>query len=89
MVVPLRKLKFSLHLGAGIGGVLVGGMQTLVLERSALRNSNLMGMNLLLLLCYLAALFTFYALVPLMLRLSSSLMLNLSLITANVWAAVA
>lgn len=68
---------------------MVGGMQTLVLERSALRNSNLIGMNLLLLLCYLAALFTFYALVPLMLRLSSSLMLNLSLITANVWAAVA
>ena len=69
--------------------MLIGGIQVAIFEHSALAHASLGGTNLFYLLGYLAALFTFYAFVPAMLRMSSSLMLNLSLITANVWAAIA
>lgn len=74
----------------GLFGSCVSGTQALILERSAWQQAIAWGPSAgVAFAAFALALYTFYVLVPDVLVLGSSTILNLSLLTSDLWAAVA
>lgn len=74
----------------GLFGSCVSGTQALILERSAWQQAIAWGPGAgVAFAAFALALYTFYVLVPDVLILGSSTILNLSLLTSDLWAAVA
>eukprot|EP00850_Spirogloea_muscicola_P013481 SM000091S24639 [mRNA] locus=s91:459343:461917:- [translate_table: standard] len=71
---------------SGCFGASISLVQLLVLERSELLHFSWSPDAIAPFAVYAAALFLFYTLVPLMLKISGATLLNLSLLTADIWA---
>ncbi|KAL6759305.1 hypothetical protein V8C86DRAFT_1327008 [Haematococcus lacustris] len=71
----------------GVCGAGVAAVQAVVLERDAWHSSSWDARSLGALVGFAAALFCFYVLVPLVLKWGGSTVLNLSLLTSDLWAA--
>ncbi|KAJ9531520.1 hypothetical protein QJQ45_015017 [Haematococcus lacustris] len=71
----------------GVCGAGVASVQAVVLERDAWHSSSWDARSLGALVGFAAALFCFYVLVPLVLKWGGSTVLNLSLLTSDLWAA--
>eukprot|EP00850_Spirogloea_muscicola_P009473 SM000053S17430 [mRNA] locus=s53:290114:294449:+ [translate_table: standard] len=71
---------------SGCFGASISLVQLLVLERSELLHTSWSPDAIAPFAVYAAALFLFYTLVPLMLKISGATLLNLSLLTADIWA---
>ncbi|GFH16251.1 uncharacterized protein HaLaN_12634 [Haematococcus lacustris] len=71
----------------GVCGAGVAAVQAVVLERDAWHSSSWDAHSLGALVGFAAALFCFYVLVPLVLKWGGSTVLNLSLLTSDLWAA--
>ena len=83
-VKRFSKVEFLAMLG--LFGALVSGIQTAVVERDALRNTMLSPAAWGGMVGYALCLFGMYALVPLLVANSSAALLNLSLLTADVYS---
>ncbi|KAH6559145.1 hypothetical protein KP509_1Z025700 [Ceratopteris richardii] len=83
----IKKVDFvELMTFLGLFGFLISGCQVLILERNEVSNISWNRNAILPFLGYATALFFFYSTVPFILRLSGSAMLNLSLLTSDMWA---
>ncbi|KAL8255506.1 hypothetical protein R6Q59_030573 [Mikania micrantha] len=70
----------------GLFGAIVGGIQICVLEREELKSIHWLSGAVLPYAGFAAAMFLFYSGVPLLLKISGSTMLNLSLLTSDMWS---
>ncbi|KAL8227301.1 hypothetical protein R6Q57_017133 [Mikania cordata] len=70
----------------GLFGAIVGGIQISVLEREELKSIHWSFGAVLPYVGFAAAMFLFYSGVPLLLKISGSMMLNLSLLTSDMWS---
>ncbi|KAG0484920.1 hypothetical protein HPP92_008999 [Vanilla planifolia] len=70
----------------GFFGALISGCQISVLERNELRSINWTVGAVLPFVGYALAMFLFYSTVPIILKICGSAMLNLSLLTSDMWA---
>ncbi|XP_020081102.1 solute carrier family 35 member F1-like isoform X1 [Ananas comosus] len=70
----------------GLFGAVVGACQISIFERNALKSIHWTAGAVLPFLGYAIAMFMFYSTVPVLLKLSGSTMLNLSLLTSDMWA---
>lgn len=70
----------------GTFGAVIGACQVSIFERNALRSINWNAGAILPFLGYAVALFSFYVLVPIVLKMSGAALLNLSLLTSDMWA---
>ncbi|KAJ8755310.1 hypothetical protein K2173_019108 [Erythroxylum novogranatense] len=72
----------------GLFGGIISAIQISILERSELRSINWTAGAALPFFGFAVAMFMFYSLVPILLQISGSTMLNLSLLTSDMWAVV-
>ncbi|KAL5703365.1 hypothetical protein ACHQM5_028464 [Ranunculus cassubicifolius] len=70
----------------GLFGAIISGIQISILERGELRSIHWSAGAILPFTGFAAAMFLFYSTVPILLKLSGSTMLNLSLLTSDMWA---
>ncbi|KAF3780664.1 Solute carrier family 35 member F1 [Nymphaea thermarum] len=70
----------------GVFGAIVGACQIAILERQELKSINWTVGAVMPFIGFSLALFLFYSLVPILLKISGSTMLNLSLLTADAWS---
>lgn len=70
----------------GLFGAIISGCQIAILERGELRSITWSAGAVLPFTGFAAAMFLFYSTVPVLLKLSGSTMLNLSLLTSDMWA---
>lgn len=70
----------------GSFGAIIGACQVCIFERKALGSIHWNAHAALPFLGYAVALFAFYVLVPIMLKMSGAALLNLSLLTSDMWA---
>jgi solute carrier family 35 protein F1/2 len=70
----------------GTFGALIGACQVGVFERNALRSIHWNAHAALPFFGYAVALFAFYVLVPILLKMSGAALLNISLLTSDMWA---
>ncbi|KAI5056779.1 hypothetical protein GOP47_0028597 [Adiantum capillus-veneris] len=83
----IKKVDFvELMTFLGLFGSIISGCQVAILERTELANINWTRHAILPFVGYSASLFLFYSTVPFILRLSGSALLNLSLLTSDMWA---
>ncbi|KAJ8774882.1 hypothetical protein K2173_018141 [Erythroxylum novogranatense] len=72
----------------GIFGAIISAIQISILERNELRSIHWSAGAALPFVGFAVAMFMFYSLVPILLKISGSTMLNLSLLTSDMWAVV-
>eukprot|EP00249_Psilotum_nudum_P007928 c20917_g1_i1 orf=319-1152(-) len=84
----VKKVDF-IELMAFLGsfGALISACQLIILERHELKSIHWAASSVLPFITYALSLFFFYTLAPLLLKISGSAMLNLSLLTSDMWAA--
>ncbi|KAA8531353.1 hypothetical protein F0562_006062 [Nyssa sinensis] len=70
----------------GLFGAIVSACQISILERNELKSINWSAGAVLPFIGFAAAMFLFYSAVPILLKISGSTMLNLSLLTSDMWA---
>ncbi|OVA11387.1 Solute carrier family 35 member SLC35F1/F2/F6 [Macleaya cordata] len=70
----------------GLFGAIISGCQIAILERQELRSIHWSAGALLPFIGFAAAMFLFYSTVPILLKISGATMLNLSLLTSDMWA---
>ncbi|GJP30229.1 hypothetical protein CLOM_g24362 [Closterium sp. NIES-68] len=70
----------------GCSGSLISITQLLLLEKEELQSLSFDGSTVLPMVVFSLALFAFYSLTPLMLRLGGAALFNLSLLTSDLWA---
>ncbi|GAB4834163.1 hypothetical protein Ancab_032427 [Ancistrocladus abbreviatus] len=70
----------------GLFGAIISACQISILERNELRSIHWTAGAALPFVGFSAAMFVFYSLVPILLKISGSAMLNLSLLTSDMWA---
>ncbi|PWA72357.1 hypothetical protein CTI12_AA271380 [Artemisia annua] len=70
----------------GLFGAIISGIQIAILEREELRSIHWSSGSLLPYTGFAAAMFLFYSGVPVLLKMSGSTMLNLSLLTSDMWS---
>ncbi|XP_068661355.1 uncharacterized protein [Aristolochia californica] len=70
----------------GAFGAVIGACQISILEREELRSIDWTATAVLPFVGFALAMFLFYSLVPVLLKMSGSTMLNLSLLTSDMWA---
>ncbi|RWR71991.1 solute carrier family 35 member F1-like protein isoform X1 [Cinnamomum micranthum f. kanehirae] len=70
----------------GLFGAVVSACQISILEREELRSIHWTTTAVLPFIGFAAAMFVFYSVVPILLKMSGSAMLNLSLLTSDMWA---
>ncbi|KNA19491.1 hypothetical protein SOVF_061240 [Spinacia oleracea] len=72
----------------GLSGAIISAVQISILERNELRSIQWSAKAVLPFAGFAVAMFLFYSLVPVLLKMSGSTMLNLSLLTSDMWAAL-
>ncbi|XP_048334036.1 uncharacterized protein LOC107405010 isoform X2 [Ziziphus jujuba] len=70
----------------GLFGAIISAIQIVILERDELKSIPWSAGAALPFVGFSVAMFTFYSLVPILLKISGSTMLNLSLLTSDMWA---
>ncbi|GMH09671.1 hypothetical protein Nepgr_011512 [Nepenthes gracilis] len=80
--------KVELMAMLGLFGAIISACQISILERDELRSIHWTAGAVLPFVGFAAAMFLFYSLVPVLLKISGSAMLNLSLLTSDMWAVV-
>ncbi|KAK0730309.1 hypothetical protein B0H67DRAFT_475841 [Lasiosphaeris hirsuta] len=72
----------------GVFGVLINGVQAAIFDRNSFENATWDSAVAGWLVGYTLAMFVFYSLVPLMLRMGSAAVFDVSLLTANFWGVI-
>ncbi|KAG2636153.1 solute carrier family 35 member F1-like [Panicum virgatum] len=70
----------------GVSGAIISGIQISILERQELRSTHWNAGAILPFIGFAVAMFLFYSTVPIILKICGATMLNLSLLTSDMWA---